>query len=237
VICITFDSDHMNDARMREFLATIRIPGSGTFFCTQPYPSLDGGIHEVAPHPYLPEGGAWKTELEAKRREFPQAMGWRSHSCVFSHLLAEWVGKNGYRYVSCHDDLGRADIRPARHAWGVWHFPIYYMDNLDFSARNFWREGAGRPFAPQLIETACTGPGVYVFDFHPIHLLLNTPNAEHYFKVRDDFLKGADIAGLRYAGYGTADFFRELSTQMDAAGRPSITLAAALDRIEARVSA
>ena len=34
MISLSFDTDHMNEARMEEFLAEVTWPGGGTFFCT-----------------------------------------------------------------------------------------------------------------------------------------------------------------------------------------------------------
>ena len=41
---------------------------------------------------------------------------------------------------------------PSRHLWGIWHAPIYYMDNLDFSRQRFWPERHDKPFSPKLID-------------------------------------------------------------------------------------
>lgn len=216
MISLSFDTDHMNEARMEEFLAEETWPGGATFFCTQPYECLSrlGGV-ELAPHPFLTGERNWLTELKKKRAEFPQASGWRSHSCVFSHTLAEWISCNGYLYASTHDSFGEARIRPSRHLWGVWHVPIYYMDNLDFSRNRFAPERNERPFARSLIETACRPDGLYVFDFHPIHLMLNTPDPDWYSRRRTAFLAGDSISALRYDGYGARSFFVDLVAAMN----------------------
>lgn len=199
---------------MSEFLATMPIPGEGTFFCTQLYKSLEATTHELAPHPHLGEGQDWRKEMRAKRAEFPRAIGWRSHSCIFSHLLAQEVAQLGYTYVSTNDNLELAGIAPHRHCWGVWQMPIYYMDNLDFSRKNFWQAAGGAAFNPALIERALTDDGVYVFDFHPVHLLLNTPSPEYYLEKRAAFKSGAPISELACAKYGTRWFYEDLLLAM-----------------------
>jgi hypothetical protein len=228
MICLSFDTDHMDEARMAQFLAQVRIPGAGTFFCTQPYGCLEATHHEIAPHPFLAEGEPWEAELERHRAQFPDALGWRAHACIFSHGLAERIAKAGYLYASTHDDLGRPDLRPHRHAWGVWHLPIYYMDNLDFSARRFWPERKHRPFERKLIDQAVDGAHLYVFDFHPIHLMLNSPDAEFYLQARDRFRAGEDIGELRCSGYGTASFFSDLCRAMQERNLESLRMVDAL---------
>jgi hypothetical protein len=214
MISLSFDTDHMSEARMAEFLAEVELRGGVTFFCTQPYACLEHASFELAPHPYLGHGRDWLGELKAKRAEFPQALGWRAHSCVFSHTLAEWLRWNGYAYASTHDNFGCAGLKPNRHLWGIWHVPIYYMDNLDFSRRRFWPERQEKPFAAQLIADALAVDGFHVFDFHPIHLLLNSPDPDWYLSVRDRFLAGERLSNLRYSGYGARSFFDDLSTAM-----------------------
>jgi hypothetical protein len=228
VISLSFDTDRMDEERMREFLENFPVPGRGTFFCTQPYEALSQMDHELAPHAYLGTGNDWAIELKEKREQFPDATGWRSHSCVFSHILAEQVAQMGYRYVSVHDEAGVAAPQPVRHAWGLWHLPIYYMDNLDFSAQRFWPDHVA-PFESRLIAPSLNDDGIYVWAFHPIHIMLNSPNAEEYFERREAFSRGEPVDAIRYPGYGTADFYLDLCEAMTAAGVSSVPMRAALD--------
>ena len=180
----------------------------------------------------LTERSDWGLELQRKRNEFPTAVGWRAHSCVFSHLLAQQLANMGYLYVSTHDEFGRSRLRPHRHAWGVWHLPIYYMDNLDFSATKFWPDWDQEPFGSGLIERAIEVPGMYVFDFHPVHLLMNTPHADYYLEQRDRFLEGVPVEKLCYSGYGTRGFFKDLVGAMTRARVDSWRMRDALTHFE-----
>ena len=76
MICLSFDTDHMNEARMEEFLDEVTWPGGGTFFCTQAYACLNRDEFELAPHPFLTGNRDWLFELRTKRAEFPKAVGW-----------------------------------------------------------------------------------------------------------------------------------------------------------------
>jgi hypothetical protein len=227
MICLSLDTDRMSDERMAEFLELEPFPGAGTFFCTQPYPSLEARSHELAPHAFLGDQNDWDTELSEKRNEFPDAVGWRSHSCVFSHILAEKIAAMGYRYVSIHDDPGVVAPQPVKHAWGLWHLPIYYMDNLDFSANRFWGDGS-TPFDTNLFSPSFNDDGIYVWAFHPIHIMVNSPGPEEYFARREAFEAGAPLGDVRYDGYGTADYFRDLCDAMSAGRVSSVTMEHAL---------
>jgi hypothetical protein len=231
VICLTFDTDHVDEPTMARFLSAYPLPGPGTFFCTQPYEALARTGHEIAPHPTLDAGGDWRSALDASRRQFPDAVSWRSHSCAFSHRIAEWLWRNGYRYVSVFDELGIAGLQPNRLPWGVWHLPIYYMDSLDLGRSQFQPAGDNRVFDELLIERATSAGGLYVFDFHPIHLLLNTPNLEFYIAARAELRAGAQIEALRHPGRGAASFFGALCDRMRACGLASTRMCEVVDRM------
>lgn len=209
---------------MAQFVELVTVDGRATFFCTERYVCLDESRHEVSGHPFLEPGADWDTELRSARDRFPEARGWRSHSCVYSHMLGVRLAQAGYHYASTQTEIGRAGIAPFREAWGLWQMPIYYMDNVDFSTPRFWPQSAYTPFSPLLIETAIANGGVYVFDFHPVHLLLNTPSAEWYLTHRDAFAAGAVLEDVRYQGYGAYDFYEDLRTEMAAADLRSHTL-------------
>jgi hypothetical protein len=229
MICLTFDTDHMDEAGMAQFVDAHTFPGSGTFFCTRQFLSLSGSRHEVAPHPFLAPGADWTTELLSMRQMFPDAVGWRSHSCVFSHLLARWLGENGYTYVSVDERFGQPDIHPARHPLGtVWQIPIYYMDTFDISRQMFWKVNETPPFDKTLILQALATEGIYVFDFHPVHVMLNTPHPHFYFSTRERYRAGETYQQLRYQGYGVGIFFQELCDQLRVAEVQSVRMAEAL---------
>jgi len=73
MLCLTFDTDHMDEARMAEFLDKIDIPGIATIFCTQKFDCLETTRHEIGPHPTLEAGSAWQRELERARDVSPGA--------------------------------------------------------------------------------------------------------------------------------------------------------------------
>jgi hypothetical protein len=224
VICLSFDTDHVDDARLREFLELVQLPGRATFFCTQRFACLEATGHELCAHPYLEPGGDWDAVLATARSDFPDATGWRSHSCVYSHMLGLRLAHEGYVYASTQAELGRPAPQPYREAWGLWQVPIYYMDNLDFSLPRFWDEPGHVPFAGELIDRALANDGVYVFDFHPVHVLLNSPHAEWYLSRREALAGGAPLTDVRYDGYGAGSFLDELCARLRAAGAESHAL-------------
>jgi len=225
MISLSFDTDHIDDARMREFLDTVRIPGQGTFFCTQRYEAL-GEPHELGPHVRLEAGAKWEAELDAGREMFPDAVGFRAHGCVAGHWLSARVASRGYTYISSQDIFGTPSPGPFREAWGVWHVPIYYMETLDLAfAENWPDEPPHRPFSDELIDRAIGSDELCVFVFHPIHLLLNSESVEGYVARRKELLAGASSDEARHRGTGARTFYDRLVDEMEAAEISSVTLA------------
>lgn len=223
-ISLTFDTDHMSEARMETFLRTFDRPGRGVMSCTQSYNSVDEVAHELAPHPYLPEGADWDRELNSKREMFPNAVGWRSHGCVYSQTLAVRLAREDYLYASANEALGSVGLTPLYGSWGMLQTPIYYMDSCDGSRSVFWPKSNHRPFDAALIDRALEADGLFIFDFHPVHLLLNSPDPHYYLTRRLAFVEGAPLRDLVYPGRGVATFFNELRSAMRAERRVSTAL-------------
>ena len=228
MICLSFDTDHLDEARMAEFTAEVPLPGACTFFCTQRYEGLDPSAHELCAHPDLRPGVQWGEELDRARADFPDAVGFRGHAAPSSHALSMELQSRGYEWTSAREEPGRPNVAPFREAWGIWHAPVFYMDNMDFSFADFWPGVEHTPFDRTLLETAVGGAGTYVFDFHPIHLLLNSRSAPAYLERREAFLAGEALSELRFDGYGAWDFYGDLLALMTEAGESSVTISDAV---------
>jgi hypothetical protein len=232
VICLTFDTDWMTDANLARFLDEFPLPGRGTFFCHDAFPCLQGRGHELAPHPFIDDLTNWQAPLAAlTARVAPGARGVRAHSCVFSHAVAVGLRSMQFEYVSQANELYRDGGRPFRHPWGVWELPIYYMDNMDFWVEPNWPELHHQPFDQQWISKAVHGPDVYVLDFHPIHIALNTRTPQDYQQVKSRIIDdGVSPFDLSYSGRGARVYFEELCAEMRRAGVESMGCGDALDR-------
>jgi hypothetical protein len=231
VICLTFDTDWMTDATLARFLHEFPLPGRATFFCHDAFACLVGGEHELAPHPFINDLRDWQPALtQLTERVSPGARGVRAHSCVFSHAVA--VGLRGlkFEYVSQANGMFRDGIKPFRHPWGVWELPIYYMDNMDFWVDANWPSLGHLPFNHAWIDQAIRGSALYVMDFHPVHIALNTRTPADYAQVKSRIVDGgASPFDLAFPGRGTREYFCQLCDAMNGAGIRSISCGEAVD--------
>ncbi len=137
--------------------------------------------------------------------------------------------RRGYLYSSVTAPLYQAGLRPYRHPWGVYELPIYFMDNMDYCMAQNWPDAHHRPRDQRLIRRAVEDRGLYVFDFHPIHILMNTRSQASYEQARSRVLQqGATWSEVRNPGEGVATFFMALCDAMRSAGVPSVTCLEAL---------
>lgn len=218
---------------MSEFFRTVNIPGSGTFFAHQKFECFSGSSHEVCPHPFIEDLKSWETSLDSLQASLGvQSNGVRPHSCVFSHMIGIGLHQRGYQWVSQQAGLYEASPRVFRHPWGVYELPIYYMDNMDFWAMENWPEGQHKAFSETHIDNALAGDGIYVFDFHPIHVALNTSCAADYQQKKQTVVQeGISPFSLAGEKFGVRDYFLLLCDRMVGAGVPSVTCSDALRQV------
>lgn len=232
MICLSFDTDYMTPQSIETFFSKTPIPGKGTFFLWKPFPRTNWAGHEIQPHPYVDDLTKFGSNLDSfvESLHMPlRPQGVRTHSCVMSHMVGIDLGKRGYKYASMSSPLFQTGLTPYRHPWGIWEMPIYYMDNMDFCMPENWPALGHEPFSPSLIERALSNEGLYVFDFHPLHIALNTTSYDGYQNVKAAIARGEDPHDLRMPGRGVAIYFQELCEAMDKAGVASEGLGDALD--------
>ena len=234
MICLTFDTDYMRNEDLERFLEGWPLPGRATFFAHENFPCLESTDHEICPHPSIRSLANWEEEVVIITKQFShRPKGIRIHSCVISHIITIGLKKLGFKYSSNIDSLFQTNIRPYRHPWGIWELPIYYMDNMDFCISSNWKDIEHIPFNPDLIRKAIQGDGLHVFDFHPLHIALNTYEHASYLAVREKIVKdNCSPFDLRSNKRGVAVFFEELCSAIVNSGRRSYTCTEALECFE-----
>jgi hypothetical protein len=155
-----------------------------TFFCYRPFRCLTGSVHEVAVHPYLATSTDWisTTKDLISRIEDENGVavkGLRPHSLMSSQNYLVQLDSEGIEYVSSVCASPNTDSHVFRYPWGPVEIPIRYMDNMDLWARDKAKI-TDECFSKSHIQNSLLSSGVYCFDFHPIHILLNTSRFDDY---------------------------------------------------------
>jgi peptidoglycan/xylan/chitin deacetylase (PgdA/CDA1 family) len=195
MIALTFDIDWAPDAVIEDTLALLDAHGAkATLFATHETAVLDGldaGRIEVGIHPNfnpLLDGGGGSVDavLDRMLEAFPAARGVRSHSMTQSSGLLAKFAERGLIYDANHV-LPYLPVQPFRLWTGMVRIPYNWEDDVHWLY--------GRSFDDAGIDV--DGWPLCVFDFHPIHVYLNTESADRYAAARAHYQDPRRLAGLR----------------------------------------
>lgn len=217
---LTLDIDWAPDwmvADAAELLARARAPA--TWFATHPSPVLadllSEPLFEVGLHPnFLPGSshGAEPAHVMAYMLEaVPGARSVRTHSLFQSERHSQMmVEQFGVRTDCSQLLLDASHVAPHRlrfSAHGPWltRVPHTFQDNMFMFT--------GRPWSVE--DPAFLTPGLKVFDFHPVHLALNSARFDSYDSLKAtgkplSALTRQDVAPFRFKGPGAASLFEAL---------------------------
>jgi hypothetical protein len=164
-------------------------------------PAMEMALHYNVDHASFPDAFGTIADI------LPGARGARGHSLAFSERLrAPW---KSYQIVYDSSFLMylQNHIVPFPIARGVLELPIYFMDMF---ALEFEEGDLGR--FPDY-EEMCR-PGLKVFDFHPVHLVLNTPSPEYYVEKKQWYHDFHQLRRHQYRGYGVRSYFDEIQRRI-----------------------
>jgi hypothetical protein len=132
--------------------------------------------------------------------QFPDAQVVRSHSAVQSSKLSQLFWRLGLNFES--NDYLPAEffefIKPLPSHAEITRVPYFFSDELAcLSGKTNIRE-------------LCNRRGLKVFDFHPVHVFLNTESLDRYERTRPLHNNPKELIKYRFDGYGTRNRLIEL---------------------------
>lgn len=188
-LALTLDQDWAPDwavRRVAELLVAHKV--KATWFITNECPSLaflrqHRHLFELGIHPnFMPGGTQGTTPTEVLSNclaVVPEATSMRAHGLHISSSLYATV----MRETPITADLTTimphtAGLRPALLRWGghsLWKVPFYWEDDIEFGLEQpCWELGS------HLLDDA----GLAIFNFHPIHICLDTRSEAQYAAYR-----------------------------------------------------
>jgi len=218
IICLTFDLDWASEDAIKYTLDILQeFNFHSTFFITHPSPvimdkirknEVHGGIHpnflKNSSH-----GNTYKEVLRYLKDILPNADCFRCHKYYDSNDITELLYSNGFKYDSnlCTNlEL----VQPFVHRSRIIRYPIFFEDggyllnNRDISFKNFKKKYFKKP-------------GLYIFNFHPMHININSPDYKYMRKIKDNLsykdwnnLIYKEISHFEFNGYGIRNFILEL---------------------------
>ncbi len=174
--CITIDVDWSPEELIESVINTLNsYKIKATFFATHP---IDVKEHETALHPNFTSFERYEETIRKLLQIYPDAKGVRGHRLMTDETLLLHYEKLGILYQSSYLMLGLKNIRPFYLEFNIMEIPLFYMDRIHFD--DSWHAKKG--FTINSINMDFTG--LKVFDFHPIHIFLNTNNRDLYERAK-----------------------------------------------------
>lgn len=216
---LSFDIDWAIDPVIDDVLDLLdeaRI--KATFFVTHQTETLNriraNSKYELGIHPNFnpliekgPNALSARETLVQILKIVPEAKVLRSHGMTHSGRWLSLYRELGIEFLSQYYMGGVNSIQPFAHINGLVEAPIFFADD-GFAYENehgrTWDMESGIKANKDFLK---------VFNFHPIHIKLNTPNFTYYDKARHAFSSINELNRYIYSGFGVRDIFKKLTNQ------------------------
>ena len=194
-IVITFDTEWAPDEILLDLFNLLsRYSISVTLFATHRTAVLDEiqKVYEVGLHPnfnplFYKNGRLTSYEiLEEIKTWYPDAVGVRSHSRTVSAPLVDQFISMGLRYDANQICPYQECLMPYAYR-GFCRFTDFWQDDVHAIYR--------RPFV--LSNILIDSEGMKIFNFHPVHIYLNTESLERYQVARVHYQNPRKLAEFR----------------------------------------
>ncbi len=211
---ITIDIDWAPEEVIEDTLSLLKEYNvSATLFCTHKSDVInnaDIAKYEKAIHPNFnfllqgknTNGNNAEDVLDSLLTIYPEAKGIRSHSMTQSSMLLDLFVQKGLQYDANHF-LPYQNIMPFTLWNGLIRIPYNWEDDVHF-AYNKKFENPEFEFADNEL---------LIVDFHPMHIFLNTENAERYKAAKPHYQNVKELLKFRNDGKekkGVRDVFIQL---------------------------
>ena len=223
-VYVTMDMDWANDGVLADTVSLVEalnIPVC--FFVTNDTPMLETlrshPLFTLGIHPnFLPQlngqtNKSWRETLEEMHTLVPEAQVIRCHSLVDATPVLMAAKELGFRadmnlFIPFSSGIS---LQPFTHFSGLKRLPFFFEDDA-------WTLEPDRPSVEAHILRK--GTDLRIFNFHPIHLYLNTENMERYTRAKPYYHDFEALAPFVNKGeaFGSRDFLlrmKELADEND----------------------
>lgn len=225
-VFLTLDIDWAHDKIIEDTVDLIEMADvPATFFVTHETPFLtrlrENPKFELGIHPnfnHLLNGDFEQVrrveEIISELMEIvPEASAIRSHSLTQSTRLLENFKSAGLTHDASHfvpHHIGTA-LAPYELWNGLCHVPHFWEDDIQIIYGSKDRNRFG-----SLDDLPLDAPGLRVYDFHPIHIFLNSESLKRYEATRPIHQNPEELIHNRFDGLGTRSVLEKLLKMKDA---------------------
>ncbi len=201
---ITFDIDWAPDGVVEYVLSLLEeYQVRATFFATHDsalLKSLDSARYEISIHPNFSDSNNHDKTIAELKAVYHEALGVRSHGLFQSSHLLQLFINNGLRYdVNTFIPL-REGLYPFMRLNKLVCIPYYWEDDAHFSSQTKF----------ELSELELRKKGLKIYNFHPMHVFMNTDSQEHYSRYKPFYHQPDILRKHRNSGKGIGTLFKKL---------------------------
>ena len=215
-VFLTFDTDWADDFIIEDTLEILtRYNHSATLFATgqsslirdlQSSRDFEIGIHpNFNPLLFVKEKTSTAYDIiDAMKTSFPTAKSIRSHSLTQNELLLDLLAAHDIKNICNHflPFTKTGEIQPFQLWNDLQLIPHRYQDNVSLKIPSL------KPL--DLLNSN----GLLVYNFHPIHLYLNTFSLKHYEKAKPFYHDRKGLEQHRHSGTGIRTEFIKLCERL-----------------------
>lgn len=203
-IIISLDTDWANEHILSfciELLDEYKI--KAVFFSTNDsrvLKSLDSKQFEIGLHPnFYNSLDNFEKPIDELKTIYPDAIGGRSHGLFCSSNILSIYKKYGLKYESNNFMYLHPNLQPTLRFEKFHSVPFFWSDD------KFLEKERNQPNDFHLDIN-----GLKVYNFHPIHIFMNSPSYSFYELNKVHYHDHQTLIKNRYKGYGMLNYFTDL---------------------------
>jgi peptidoglycan/xylan/chitin deacetylase (PgdA/CDA1 family) len=202
-VCITLDVDWANDNILDYTLNKLNKYGvKATFFSTHDsviLKGLDQDKFEIGLHPNFNNSNCdFEEPIKTLKDIYPQAVGARSHSLFVSSNILQNYKKHGLRYESNNFLYLHPNLQITKRFYNFYSIPFFWSDDKLIELENKEK------------NTYLRVKGLKIYNFHPIHIFLNTPKNHYYNIHKHNYHNDEELLKNRFRGFGVGTYFENI---------------------------
>jgi methionyl-tRNA formyltransferase len=210
-LALSFDTDWCPEEILEDTLNLLKqYDVKATFFMTGKYNSLDLSNHELAIHPNIKSLDSAEQEIQKLKDLFPKSKGIRNHGLLNGSRLLSLYEKYHLSYSSNYILFDQSNVKKTKLMKNITEIPIYFEDDIHAEMNSSDESDEENLWSLKYLKNL-NSKGIKLFNFHPIHVFLNTPSIEFYEKSKKYYHNFEKLSSLKNTSVkGARDILIEL---------------------------
>lgn len=207
-VCITLDVDWANDNILQYCIDLLKkYDVKATLFATHDsklLKELNNEKFEIGLHPNFNNSNCdFEKPIKDLKELYPEAIGARSHGLFVSSIILANYKKYGLKYESNNFLYLHPNLQVTKRFDGFQSIPFFCSDDKIIELEK------------EETNTYLGVKGLKVYNFHPIHIFLNTPTEKYYTENKHNYQNDKELEKSRFDGFGVGTYFEKILKEIN----------------------